>query len=106
VLRVFGRILAARGRSSDLLARYGGEEFVVMLDGATRDEAVVFADEVRRSLGVAVIEGPNGEPLGATVSAGCAGLDREAASLDALVGIADVGLAMAKHAGRNRVVAA
>lgn len=106
VLRRFGELLRERFRASDLLARFGGEEFVVVLDGATRDEAVRLADEIRLRLEATPIGGPNGEPLTATVSAGCAGLEADAPSLDGLLEVADVGLSMAKSAGRNRVVAA
>jgi len=106
VLRIFGRLLARRVRRSDLLARFGGEEFVVVLDGATRGEAVRLAEEIREQLRSTSVEGPNGEALTATVSAGCAGLESEAATLDGLLETADVGLSMAKHSGRDRVVAA
>ena len=39
VLRTFGTMLASRFRTSDIVARYGGEEFLVVLDGASLDEA-------------------------------------------------------------------
>jgi diguanylate cyclase (GGDEF)-like protein len=106
VLRTFGQLLRDRFRASDLMARYGGEEFVVLLDGATRDEASRLADEVRARLRHRSIAGPNGEGLTATVSAGCAALGPDATSLDGLLEVADVGLAMAKSAGRDQVVAA
>ena len=47
VLRLFADTLRARARSSDLVARYGGEEFVVILENASRDDAMSIADEVR-----------------------------------------------------------
>ena len=52
VLRTFGSILRARFRASDIVARYGGEEFLVILDGASLDEATRAAEEVRRQLEV------------------------------------------------------
>lgn len=106
VLRTFAAILARRFRSSDLVARFGGEEFVAVLDGANLDEARRVADEVRRELEAAPLEGANGEILRATVSAGCASLGPDVASFETLLEIADVGLQMAKRGGRNRVVAA
>ena len=45
VLRTFGSILEARFRTSDIVARYGGEEFLVILDGASLDEATRAAEE-------------------------------------------------------------
>jgi diguanylate cyclase (GGDEF)-like protein len=77
-----------------------------VLDGATRDDAVAAAEQVRRTLSERVIDAPAGLVLRATVSAGCSALSDEASSARQLLEIADVGLAMAKQAGRNNVVAA
>jgi diguanylate cyclase (GGDEF)-like protein/PAS domain S-box-containing protein len=105
VLRTFAGILLERFRASDLVARYGGEEFVVILERSTVEDAVKAAEDVRRSLEEASILGSDGSRLNATVSAGCAGLDRHDATREALLRAADVGLFMAKRAGRNTVVA-
>jgi diguanylate cyclase (GGDEF)-like protein len=106
VLRAFGSILSRRLRSSDLVARFGGEEFLAVLDGASLDEAQRVAEEIRHELETITILGVDGEELHATVSAGCASLGPNVASLQALLEVADVGLQMAKRGGRNQVVAA
>jgi len=106
VLRAFAGLLTARFRSSDLVARYGGEEFLVVLDGASRDDAVRAAEDILLAFQVLDVDVPGGEAIRATVSAGCAALDPGVASLDVMIEIADVGLAMAKAAGRDQVVAA
>lgn len=106
VLRSFAGILMERFRSSDLVARYGGEEFMAILEDATIQDAVRIADEVRLELESRRIPGPDGSDLEATVSAGCAALDPLDPTREALLRTADVGLYMAKRAGRNRVVAA
>jgi len=106
VLRAFAEVLRSRFRESDLVARVGGEEFVVVLEGATRDEAVVAADEVRELLAARRVRGDDGTELQVTVSAGCAELDPADASREGLLRTADVGMFMAKRAGRDRVVAA
>ncbi len=106
VLRLFGSILSRRFRASDLVARYGGEEFIAVLDGASRDQAARIAEEIRFEFASVPIPGPGGEVLHATVSAGCAAADQGTQTMEALLEIADVGLAMAKRAGRNRVIAA
>ena len=108
ILRSFADVLHARVRASDLTARYGGEEFVVILDGAKRDEAVRLADEVRLAFRQQSIDAASADttlPI-TTVSAGCASLDRIEVSGAVLLERADVGLAMAKAAGRDQVVAA
>lgn len=106
VLQLFADTLRGRIRGSDLVARYGGEEFVVILEGATRDDAVRIADEVRRAFAAKSIDTPDGERLHTTVSAGCSGLEPEEIAAAALLERADVALAMAKAGGRNLVVAA
>ncbi len=106
VLRTFGTILLERFRASDIVARFGGEEFLVVLDGANRDEAVRLATEVRLALEASPIAGADGGLLHATVSAGCAGVSGGLVAPETLLQLADVGLAMAKQAGRNQVVAA
>lgn len=105
VLRVFARILLRRFRDADLVGRYGGEEFIVILDGARLRDATRIADEIRRELAATTVQGADGETLRTTVSAGCAQLPDDESSLDVLVGAADLGLAMAKRAGRDTVVA-
>jgi diguanylate cyclase (GGDEF)-like protein/PAS domain S-box-containing protein len=105
VLRAFAGILLERFRSSDLVTRYGGEEFVVILESATVEDATRIAEQVRITLAAREIIGPEGTTLRATVSAGCAALDEAEATREALIRAADVGLFMAKRAGRNKVVA-
>ena len=106
VLRRFGGIIRDRFRSSDIVGRFGGEEFLVVLDGASRAEAVRIADEIRRATAELRVPLPDGSELRTTVSAGCSGLGPDVASAGALIDIADVGLQLAKRSGRDRVVAA
>jgi diguanylate cyclase (GGDEF)-like protein len=106
VLRRFAGIVKSRVRAADLAARYGGEEFVIVLDGATREHAMAIAEEIRLGFKAGTTSGVGGELLHATVSAGVAELSAEAATREALLRAADVGLYMAKRAGRDRVVAA
>jgi len=74
VLRSFAGILRGRFRANDLVARMGGEEFVVVLEGATRNDAELVADEVRMALGTLNLSNDDGERLMVTVSGGCAQL--------------------------------
>jgi diguanylate cyclase (GGDEF)-like protein/PAS domain S-box-containing protein len=105
VLQQFAGLLNERFRSSDLVARYGGEEFVAILEGSTVEDARKAADDVRKALETLSILAPDGSRLNATVSAGCTELDPLDSTREALLRAADVGLFMAKRAGRNTVVA-
>ena len=106
VLAEFGRLLAGRLRTADIVARYGGEEFVAVLVGTGRDDAVRVADEVRTTFERILMTGADGEPIRCTVSAGVATVDAGESSLETLLPTADVALSMAKRAGRNTVSAA
>ena len=106
VLRTFGSILRARMRASDLVARWGGEEFAAVLFRATLDDAMQIADGVRQQLSETRIPGAGGQPITATVSAGCAAVGPDTETAEELLRAADVALYMAKRAGRDRVVAA
>ena len=106
VLRQFADVLRSRARASDLVARYGGEEFVVILDHATREAAAAIAEEVRVAFAALSVDVGDGKRLSTTVSAGCATLDQLEIEGSLLVERADVALAMAKAAGRDKVVAA
>jgi diguanylate cyclase (GGDEF)-like protein len=106
VLIAFADALRSRVRETDVVARHGGEEFLVVLDGATRDDAVRLAEEVRVVFGGRSVLRPDGRAVTCTVSAGCASLEPTQTSSAVLLERADVGLGLAKEGGRNRVVAA
>jgi len=106
VLIAFADVLRSRVRETDVIARHGGEEFLVVLDGATRDDAMRLAEEVRVAFGARSVLRPDGTAVTCTVSAGCASLEPGQSSSTVLLERADVGLGLAKEGGRNRVVAA
>ena len=106
MLRTFGSILRSRMRTRDLVARWGGEEFAAILFRATLEEAMRIADGIRRQLAESALVGADGEPLLATVSAGCAAMGPDTETAEQLLRAADVALYMAKRAGRDRVCAA
>jgi len=85
---------------------FGGEEFVVVLEGATRNDAVKIAEQVRGLLAQRPVLGDDGVRLPVSVSAGCAEIDEAEPTGEQLLRAADVALFMAKRAGRDRVVAA
>ncbi len=103
VLRHFGGLLKERFREGDLIARYGGEEFVAVLDGAHAADAVRIAEGIRAALEDAPADIGTGSPIRVTVSAGCASLGEDV-NIAAGLFLADVLLAQAKRAGRNRVI--
>jgi len=84
-------------------ARYGGEEFAVVLPEASAENALRFAEEVRRIVEREAFEF-GGDRLSVTISLGVATVTEEV-SVDAFIKMADDRLYKAKRTGRNRVVA-
>jgi diguanylate cyclase (GGDEF)-like protein len=106
VLRLFADTVRSRARASDLVARFGGEEFVVILDNASREETAEIAESVRTAFAKQSVDTGTGTMLTTTVSAGCATLEAWEVESSSLLERADVALAMAKAAGRDKVVTA
>ena len=105
VLVTLAEILRDVGRRGDIIARYGGEEFVALLYGATREEAVRFAETAREAVEAHDFPGGQQQPGGrVTVSAGAATFPWDAGDDEALIKAADLNLYRAKEQGRNQVV--
>jgi len=109
VLRDVAGVIAAAVRETDLVARFGGEEFVVLLPHTDLDGAMHVGDKVRAA--VAELCAPVTISIGA-VALNAAEvdtvLDRDGIEglISRLLRLADEAVYAAKHAGRNRVVAA
>lgn len=109
-LRAVAGCLRNHVRLFDTVARYGGEEFVVIMPGATLDDASVAAERLRREIAALGFQPAPGVEHRLTVSIGVAALSGEDAADDDvaandLLRRADEALYQAKRQGRNRVVA-
>ncbi len=92
-------------RNEDVFARYGGEEFALILRGIALDGARIVGERLRERIAGTSITTDKGE-LKVTVSVGCASfVTTPDATAESLVQLADKRLYMAKHGGRNKVVA-
>ncbi|HEV7263845.1 MAG TPA: PleD family two-component system response regulator [Falsiroseomonas sp.] len=101
VLREIADRLRAHLRASDVVARYGGEEFIVVMAGASAEEALLVAERLRSAVAAAPIRAAD-LALDISVSLGVAS-GEATASCDQVVGAADGALYRAKNNGRNRV---
>ena len=105
VLREFAVRLATNVRAIDLPCRLGGEEFVVVMPGASLEDATRVADRIRRDIEnqpFPIMGGAEG--LTITVSIGVAA-SVAGDTPDALLKRADEGVYEAKAHGRNQVIA-
>jgi two-component system cell cycle response regulator len=104
VLREVAQRLSAHVRASDVVARYGGEEFLVVMAGASAEEAEVVAERLRAAICASPMD-LDGRPLHVTASVGIA-VGEAGTAPDMLLGIADAALYRAKGKGRNQVESA
>jgi diguanylate cyclase (GGDEF)-like protein len=105
-LRALGQKLASEVRGYDIVARYGGEEFVILLRSTPLENALIFAERIRKAVEEMAVE-HEGKTLKFTISLGVATLDPDhAITAEDLLRQADRFLYAAKEGGRNRVASA
>lgn len=102
VLRAFADVLRRSMRSHDICCRFGGEEFLLAFPGLSMERACARAQAIRATLADVPLR-LDGLKLSVTASFGVASFPQHAASVDALIAVADQALYRAKQAGRNRV---
>ena len=107
VLREFAARIRSTVRGADLACRYGGEEFVVVMPDTPMELAASVAERLRsivedKPFYVRSID----RELSITASLGIATSSGAFGAPDEILKHADKALYEAKHAGRNRVVAA
>lgn len=105
VLRESAAIVKKVVRKEECYARYGGEEFCLVQPDVALEGAQAVAEKIRATVADARFDW-QGERLPVTVSVGVAQLPAGEVDPAAFVRLADERLYRAKHAGRNRVVAA
>ena len=89
----------------DFVARYGGEEFVVVLAGIHFNDALVFADRMRKRIEKLNLEHRSSRVADTvTISVGVAGLTSATSKAEELIARADEALYQAKRQGRNQTV--
>jgi diguanylate cyclase (GGDEF)-like protein len=107
-LRRVAAVLAREARrAGEMVARYGGEEFVLVLPGASADDARQLAERIRSAVQAEAMPHSHTPAGVVTISLGLAARrPRHAGDADALLKEADAALYQAKQGGRNRVVVA
>jgi len=93
-------------RESDYLVRWGGEEFLVLARATDRSGAHVVAERIRQAVSSRDFVLPDGTPLARTCSIGFACYPFTPShprlmSWSQVVELADVGLYISKHSGRD-----
>ncbi|MCP4710485.1 MAG: diguanylate cyclase [Planctomycetes bacterium] len=99
VLQGLSSVLKTATRKTDSVCRYGGEEFCVLLPHTDINQAVIAAENIRRS-----IEALYPSNIAITASLGISTSELGAGNPQELIEQADQALYAAKHGGRNMVV--
>ncbi len=105
VLKLVARTFVESIKGQDTAARYGGEEFAIILPRTTLKNAVIVAEQIRKTMADKVIVNRrSGDKLGAvTLSIGVASSTGDELP-SAILQRADEALYVAKRKGRNMVV--
>ncbi|MFZ5843465.1 MAG: diguanylate cyclase [Pseudomonadota bacterium] len=99
-IKLVGHVLRKLIRKPYLACRYGGEEFVVILPGASHDEACVLAERLRTA-----VEQDSAGEYAIRISIGLACYEMpDVTSAEQLFEAADFALYTAKEQGRNQLV--
>lgn len=106
ILREIGGLMRACTRGGDVASRIGGEELVMMLPGASLDDAMKKAEQLRLQVRALRLKEMNNAIASVTISVGVSVFPENGGDPPALFGAADAALYQAKHAGRDRVIAA
>jgi len=105
VLKTLGQLIKDSIREIDDAFRYGGEEFVIILADTPLSKAEELAQRLRKKIEKMPIASVKGDAISITVSIGVSSFTKDIESPDDLLKIADTRMYLAKHSGRNCVVA-
>ena len=105
-IQAFAEVLRDCAQQGDLVGRYGGEEFCVAVPGTALPRALQIAEAMRlRLAAVRSVGKSSGLDVPMTASFGVSSVRHGAPTAAGLVDHADRAMYVAKHGGRNRVVA-
>ncbi len=107
VLKKIAKTIRKNTRDIDVVSRYGGEEFVILLPRASREQAVVVAERIRKAVESLEFPGNREQPVvKKTISGGVSVYPHDAEDASGLVVKADEALYEAKESGRNKICVA
>jgi diguanylate cyclase (GGDEF)-like protein/PAS domain S-box-containing protein len=106
VLNSFVATISKTLRVSDTICRWGGEEFLVVLPGASIEDALNWAERAREAVASMSTIGDGTHAVKITASFGVASMSHADLTLEHFLKRADDALYLAKENGRNQVMIA
>ncbi len=105
VIKALADLMKNSVRSSDIVCRFGGEEFVILMPEISLEEAMSFAERLRKDVERVRVKLGDGGELHFTISIGVTEVNVSSENnLEPAIKRADNALYEAKRGGRNRVV--
>ncbi len=104
VLRTLSDLLTESLRETDIAGRYGGEEFGIVLTDTCANEALVFAERLRKNIEECVVES-NSHKIKFTISIGISEINTDSSSYMDWLRQSDKALYYSKENGRNQCAA-
>lgn len=102
VIQHVSKILTEQSRTNDIVCRFGGEEFVIFLHKAGREQGLLIAERIRRTVQDSPVCSEE-HTVNITVSIG-GSLKDQLEDINVSIKLADEALYRAKNAGRNLAV--
>jgi|GEM_PF-2802704 len=106
VLQAFAEVIKDSIRQHDCAGRYGGEEFVILLPETSLQDAVDFAERLRKQVAALSIDAGGKGSIRITASFGVSSFPEPSADREQLIKLADDAMYRAKNSGRNSVQSA
>lgn len=104
ILRALCTTIKHHIKQSDAVGRWGGEEFIILLPGATGEQAMQVAERIGQTMAALRVEDREQRTFPVpTVSQGIAVFPMEANEIYRLIDLADRRLYIAKERGRNQI---
>jgi diguanylate cyclase (GGDEF)-like protein len=97
ILKRTSNIFREVSRKIDVISRYGGEEFSIILPNTKKEEALVLAERLRKT----IEKDPGLKNI--TISTGAASFPKDGEEKELLISKADCALFEAKRTGKNKV---
>jgi diguanylate cyclase (GGDEF)-like protein len=101
VIRQLSKMLTKTARDSDIVGRYGGEEFAVLLPNTTADQAMFFADRLRKRIEKLTVNHEDNR-LNFTISLGVSEFSHDFKTHVNWIDATDKALYLSKQNGRNQ----
>ncbi|MGB2739653.1 MAG: diguanylate cyclase [Cognaticolwellia sp.] len=102
VIRHLAKLIREQVRETDISGRYGGEEFVILLADTHADDALIFAERLRKVVEESVVI-YNDIEIKYTISLGVAEVESSFSEVSHWLEHADSALYKSKENGRNKV---